>query len=290
MFSKRSFKTKQQKSNMYCSKTRADDLCFASSGRQTAPDGWKNSVRHNLSLNKCFVKMENKSGNLSRKGCLWSLNPAKVDKMREELHKWRRKDPVTVRRSMARPGEAVRSHTRCCKETTTTDSARVFDAFFPAECLDRLLGERPTKFRHSSGAALLPRVATVFNATAPSRPAAPPRLSGTSSPCAAYARVRPRQCRYAAPALAHIGSTFALHSPCAHTSASGGLSSPPFGMVPPVDSCSLQAQYGVSSWSIQDFVTEGFTDYDVDALNPSLTDLQLQGKTPTVPACDAFKN
>lgn len=24
--------------------------------------------------------------------------------MQEELHKWRRKDPITVRRSMARPG------------------------------------------------------------------------------------------------------------------------------------------------------------------------------------------
>lgn len=74
-------------------------LCF-----QTAPDGWKNSVRHNLSLNKCFVKVDNKNGNSSRKGCLWSLNPAKVEKMQDELHKWRRKDPISVRRSMAKPG------------------------------------------------------------------------------------------------------------------------------------------------------------------------------------------
>ncbi|XP_064883291.1 forkhead box protein N1 [Oncorhynchus nerka] len=81
---------------------------------KTAPDGWKNSVRHNLSLNKCFEKVENKIGNSSRKGCLWALNPAKIEKMQEELHKWRRKDPLTVRKSMARP-----------------------------EDLDRLLGERP---------------------------------------------------------------------------------------------------------------------------------------------------
>uniref|UniRef100_A0A0S7ER51 FOXN1 n=1 Tax=Poeciliopsis prolifica TaxID=188132 RepID=A0A0S7ER51_9TELE len=75
---------------------------------KNAPDGWKNSVRHNLSLNKCFEKVENKNGNTSRKGCLWGLNPAKVEKMQEELHKWRRKDPTTIRRSMAKPGEEER--------------------------------------------------------------------------------------------------------------------------------------------------------------------------------------
>lgn len=74
---------------------------------QTAPDGWKNSVRHNLSLNKCFEKVDNRSGHASRKGCLWALNPAKVEKMQEELQKWRRKDPVTIRKSMARPGRTM---------------------------------------------------------------------------------------------------------------------------------------------------------------------------------------
>ncbi|KAM5310501.1 forkhead box protein N1 isoform 2-T14 [Glossophaga mutica] len=73
---------------------------------KTAPDGWKNSVRHNLSLNKCFEKVENKSGSSSRKGCLWALNPAKIDKMQEELQKWKRKDPIAVRKSMAKPGLA----------------------------------------------------------------------------------------------------------------------------------------------------------------------------------------
>ncbi|KAE8622214.1 hypothetical protein XENTR_v10005148 [Xenopus tropicalis] len=87
---------------------------------KTAPDGWKNSVRHNLSLNKCFEKVENKSGSSSRKGCLWALNPAKIDKMQEELQKWKRKDPVTVRKSMAKP-----------------------------EDLDKLIGERTEKLRSS---------------------------------------------------------------------------------------------------------------------------------------------
>uniref|UniRef100_A0A3Q3JHY4 Fork-head domain-containing protein n=1 Tax=Monopterus albus TaxID=43700 RepID=A0A3Q3JHY4_MONAL len=72
---------------------------------KTAPDGWKNSVRHNLSLNKCFEKVENKTSSASRKGCLWALNPAKIDKMEEEMQKWKRKDLPAIHRSMANPDE-----------------------------------------------------------------------------------------------------------------------------------------------------------------------------------------
>lgn len=72
---------------------------------KTAPDGWKNSVRHNLSLNKCFAKVESAKpvGAHTRKGCLWALNPAKVLKMEEEIVKWRKKDPESVKHSMANP-------------------------------------------------------------------------------------------------------------------------------------------------------------------------------------------
>ncbi|XP_039268172.2 uncharacterized protein LOC120343123 isoform X2 [Styela clava] len=74
---------------------------------KTAPDGWKNSVRHNLSLNKCFEKVEKPNGT-QRKGCLWALNPAKVAKMKEEVQKWKRKDPDSIRRSMSNPEELDR--------------------------------------------------------------------------------------------------------------------------------------------------------------------------------------
>lgn len=71
---------------------------------KTAPNGWKNSVRHNLSLNKCFEKIEKPSTNGSqRKGCLWAMNPAKVEKMDEEVQKWSRKDPQAIKKAMVYP-------------------------------------------------------------------------------------------------------------------------------------------------------------------------------------------
>lgn len=41
----------------------------------SAPTGWKNSVRHNLSLNKCFCKVERSIGKTNGKGSLWCVHP-----------------------------------------------------------------------------------------------------------------------------------------------------------------------------------------------------------------------
>lgn len=75
---------------------------------KTAPNGWKNSVRHNLSLNKCFEKIEKPPGTgnsgSQRKGCLWAMNPAKISKMDEEVAKWSKKDPSAIKKAMVCPG------------------------------------------------------------------------------------------------------------------------------------------------------------------------------------------
>lgn len=73
---------------------------------KTASSGWKNSVRHNLSLNKCFEKIEKPIGSTGapRKGCLWTMNPTKIAKMDDEMQKWSRKDPSAIRRAMLNPG------------------------------------------------------------------------------------------------------------------------------------------------------------------------------------------
>lgn len=71
---------------------------------KTAPNGWKNSVRHNLSLNKCFEKIEKPAGSTQRKGCLWALNPNKAAKLEDEVQKWTKKDAAAIKRAMEYPG------------------------------------------------------------------------------------------------------------------------------------------------------------------------------------------
>ncbi|KAG7278564.1 hypothetical protein CRUP_033432, partial [Coryphaenoides rupestris] len=41
----------------------------------SAPTGWKNSVRHNLSLNKCFKKVDKDRSQSVGKGSLWCIDP-----------------------------------------------------------------------------------------------------------------------------------------------------------------------------------------------------------------------
>uniref|UniRef100_A0A3B3UVS5 Forkhead box N1 n=1 Tax=Poecilia latipinna TaxID=48699 RepID=A0A3B3UVS5_9TELE len=223
---------------------------------KNAPDGWKNSVRHNLSLNKCFEKVENKNGNTSRKGCLWGLNPAKVEKMQEELHKWRRKDPQTIRRSMAKP-----------------------------EDFDRLLGEKPDRLRPlppypSTNNTTLKRVAPTYSpAPLPLNPAQPPPAC-RPVPQSEYAHIQPS---YLPHTTLQPSSSFALYSPCGQQPAagvpspSGCLNSPIAGKMPPVYRVGLPGEYNVDLRGMHELLQDGDTSYDIDTLNPSLTDLQLQG-------------
>lgn len=153
---------------------------------------------------------------------------------------------------------------------------------FSSECLDRLLGEKPDKLRSFPpylGAALS-RVPPVCNPTSTS---CPPALLQPSGPSAHHHHVQSQQpCYLSPPAAAHPSSPFALYSPCGQPPAPGSLNSPMAGKMPPDYSAALQAEYSFGPRSIQDFLLEGDSGYDIDTLNPSLTDLQLQGKNLSI--------
>ena len=64
--------------------------------------GWQNSIRHNLSLNECFVKVPREGGG-ERKGNFWTLDPAFEDMFEKGNYRRRRRMRRPYRASISLP-------------------------------------------------------------------------------------------------------------------------------------------------------------------------------------------
>ena len=64
--------------------------------------GWQNSIRHNLSLNECFVKVPREGGG-ERKGNYWTLDPAFEDMFEKGNYRRRRRMRRPYRASISLP-------------------------------------------------------------------------------------------------------------------------------------------------------------------------------------------
>ncbi|XP_009941467.2 forkhead box protein J1 [Opisthocomus hoazin] len=68
-----------------------DNFCYF----RHADPTWQNSIRHNLSLNKCFIKVPREKGEPG-KGGFWKLDPQYADRLKNGTCKKRKMAPVQV--------------------------------------------------------------------------------------------------------------------------------------------------------------------------------------------------
>ncbi|KAM6370626.1 forkhead box protein R1 [Pluvialis apricaria] len=77
---------------------------------QTAPGGWKSTIRHNLCFSSCFEKTAGfVCGEGNHKSCLWKLTPEGRRKFQEEAQALPKEALDLVRQSMSEPGTFQRA-------------------------------------------------------------------------------------------------------------------------------------------------------------------------------------
>ncbi len=129
--------------------------------------GWQNSIRHNLSLNECFIKFPRSNGKdasvsgSDRKGCYWTIDPNCFEMFSDNLINYKRRRRVVKKQPAADPQQPLNS----ARQQPGLDAQQ----------------QEPATKSHDQAAKSSKKNTSLFDNSSSSRSSSSPSLSTTST-------------------------------------------------------------------------------------------------------------